>query len=408
MSIQVRVPDLGNIALATVIEVLVAPGQTIQKETALITLESEKASMEVPSTEAGLIQAIHVKIGDKVKTGDPIATLDVVPSETQPQPLPVPSVTLPTKQIQSVAQPVVTLTFTHAGPAVRKYARILGVDLSAIHGTGPNGRILKEDVEATVHRTLRTGQTTTSDFALPVLPEIDFSQYGPTEKIPLSRIKKIAATHLQKSALLVPQVTQFEDADITDLENFRKSQLPLAEEKGVKLTLLAFVMRAVTTTLKNHPNFNASLTPDGQELVLKKYYHLGIAVDTPEGLVVPVIRNVDQKGLFDLAEELGTISQKARTKGLSPLEMQGSGFTISSLGGIAGTAFTPLVNTPEVAILGVSRAVIKPVYNGKRFVPRLMLPLSLSYDHRVIDGAEAARFVAALSRLLADIRQLLL
>lgn len=401
MPIQIRVPDLGNIASAAVIEVLVAPGQTIQKEASLITLESEKASMEVPSTEAGLIQEIHVKVGDKVKTGDPIATLDALPSSgldtaVKPQDSPLPQPPPPNPKVSNH-----TISFVHAGPAVRKYARILGVDLSAIHGTGPHARILKEDVETYVHRTLQS-----RDFTWPVLPEIDFSQYGPIEKISLSRIKKIAATHLQKSALLVPQVTQFENADITDLENFRKSQLPLIEEKGVKLTLLAFVMRAVVTTLKSHPNFNASLAPDSQTLILKKYYHLGIAVDTPEGLVVPVIRNVDQKGLFDLAEELGTISQKARTKGLSPLEMQGSGFTISSLGGIAGTAFTPLVNTPDVAILGVSRAVIKPVYNGKRFVPRLMLPLSLSYDHRVIDGAEAARFVAALSRLLGDIRQL--
>jgi pyruvate dehydrogenase E2 component (dihydrolipoamide acetyltransferase) len=295
----------------------------------------------------------------------------------------------------------------HAGPAIRRLARELGVELSQVSGSGPKNRILKEDLQNFVKRALTQG-TSTSGLQVPKMPEIDFTKFGEVEQVPLSKIKKLTGINVHRSWVTLPHVTQFEQADITELEAFRKSHKDKIEKEGIKLTPLVFIMKAVVAALKKFPQFNASLSSNGELLILKKYYNLGIAVDTPNGLVVPVIREVDQKGMLELAKELATISHKAREKGLTPVEMSGSCFTISSLGGIGGTAFTPIINAPDVAILGVSKAAIAPVYQNGQFVPRLMLPLSLSYDHRVIDGAEGARFLVYLASALADIRTLLL
>lgn len=413
-TIEVRVPDIGSATDVDVIEVQVAAGDVIEKEQALITLEGDKATMDIPSPYSGKVKEVKVKTGDKVSKDALILLLEaigVTPEKTAPAPT---TETQPAAKPSAAAQPSTQTTSfqednnddTHAGPGVRRLAREFGIDLAKIQGTGAKQRIQKEDLQAYVKTRLNTQAQ--GGMGLPSAPIVDFSQFGPTENIALSRIKKLTATNLHRNWLLIPHVTQFDEADITELEAFRKSNAASAEKKGVKLTPLAFVLKAVVTALKAFPSFNASLDPSGEHLILKHYYHIGVAVDTPDGLVVPVIRNVDQKGIFDLAKELAEISQKARQKTLMPQDMQGSSFSISSLGGIGGTAFTPIVNLPNTAILGVSRSSIKPVYKDGAFVPRLMLPLSVSYDHRVIDGAEGARFTGYLGQCLSDLKLLLL
>lgn len=409
---EVKVPDLGNVSNAAIIEVVVKPGDVINKEDTLITLESDKASMDIPAPFAGTVKDVKVKVGDKVSMGSLIVTMETTEAVAVPKSAaPTKPVSAPTKSV--VSQQVISADIddeeddgdVHAGPGVRRLAREFGIDMNRLRGTGLKGRIIKEDLQNFVKAQLAGGG---SGSGLPAAPVVDFTQFGAIESQPLSRIKKLTAINLHRNWLLVPHVTQNNEADITDMEKFRKEQQVAAEKAGVKLTPLAFIMKAVVETLKAFPTFNASLSPNGEELILKKYFHIGVAVDTPEGLVVPVIRDVDKKHLLDLAKELGEVSAKARAKQLTSADMQGQSFTISSLGGIGGTSFTPIVNLPDVAILGVSKAAIKPVYKDEQFVPRLMLPLSLSYDHRVIDGAEGARFTVHLAQQLSDIRKWLL
>ncbi|MEN9449993.1 MAG: Dihydrolipoyllysine-residue acetyltransferase component of pyruvate dehydrogenase complex [Pseudomonadota bacterium] len=432
---EIHVPDLGNVAAAAIIEIPVKVGQVIDVEDALITLESDKASMDIPSPLAGKVKELKVKVGDKVSKGDLIAILETTESSATDEQSPTTTAAAASAEKKSTSDVSTTTAAPeltkveissrsaelkdeadedndaeqediHAGPGVRRLAREFGLDLNKISGSGQKGRIIKEDLQKFVKAHL--SQSANSPMGLPSAPEIDFNQFGKTEKQALSRIKKLTAQYLHRNWLLVPHVTQFNDADITELEVFRKAQAGFAAKQHIKLTPLVFIMKAVVTSLRAFPSFNASLSADGEELILKKYYHIGIAVDIPEGLVVPVIRDVDKKSLLELAQELGTISQKARAKQLTSADLQGSSFTISSLGGIGGTAFTPIVNVPDVAILGVSKAQFKPVYQDGEFVPRLMLPLSLSYDHRVIDGAEGARFIMHLTGCLSDIRRWLL
>lgn len=418
---EVKVPDIGGAKDVDVIELLVKPGDTVAVESSLVTLEGDKATMEIPSPFAGVVRDIKMKVGDKVSQGALILTLETresaekkqgkaegasvsAPASVASAPSPLPN--LPPKgegTAQESAQGTV-----HAGPAVRRIAREFGVDLARVPGTGEKNRILKEDVQRFVKTELARAPGSAGGLSVSPMPVIDFSQFGEIDTQPLNRIKKLTGLNLHRSWVTVPHITQFGEADITEMEAFREQQKATAEKQNVKLTPLVFIMKAVVAALKAYPNFNASLDPTGEQLILKKYCHLGVAVDTPNGLVVPVIRDVDKKGLFTLAQELAQISAKAREKGLSVTDMQGGCFTISSLGGIGGTAFTPIVNAPEVAILGVSKASIQPVYQNKEFVPRLMLPLSLSYDHRVIDGADGARFMMYLAERLSDIRTLLL
>lgn len=434
----VAVPDIGNFDKVDVIDILVAPGDTVAAEQSLISLESDKASMDVPSPFAGKVKEIAVKNGAKVGKGDVILTLEVEegsgqatkseatsplppgegqgeggkpPAPAAPAPL---TPTLSRRERETSAPltahpPIDEASFAraYASPAIRKFARELGVDLGKVKGTGRGGRIVQTDVQAFVKSALARPPAG-SGFALPEMPAIDFSKFGAIERQPLTRIRKLTGQNTHRSWVTVPHVTQFDKADITDLEAFRKAQAPAAQEQGVKLTLLAFLLKASAAALRDHPRFASSLEPGGETLVLKKYVHIGIAVDTPDGLVVPVVRNVDQKGLLQLAREIGETSQRARDKKLKLDEMSGGAFTISSLGGIGGTAFTPIVNAPEVAILGVSRSAMEPVWRDGMFQARLMLPLALSYDHRVIDGAEAARFIVGLSARLADVRTLAL
>lgn len=399
---EIKIPDIGGAENVDVIEILVAPGDKIQAEDSLIVLEGDKATMEIPSPEAGTVESICVKTGDKVSQGHVILMLKVdeaKPSAAQPpEDLPKKPPEKPIEALPSAT--VLTTVDSHASPMIRRMARELEIDLSKISGTGEKGRILKQDLNSFIKQQLQQG-----GFSLPTQPAIDFSKFGEIETRPLNKIKLLTGQRLQKSWVTIPHVTQFAEADITELEAFRKQE---GDKQSIKLTPIVFVMKAVVDALKAFPQFNASLDPTGTQLILKKYFHLGVAVDTPNGLVVPVIRDVNQKGLLALAKELGEISVKAREKGLSPQEMSGGCFTISSLGGIGGTAFTPIVNMPEVAILGLSRSSMKPVYQNGQFVPRLMLPLSLSYDHRVVDGAEGARFIAYLSSRLEDIRTCLL
>lgn len=415
---DVVVPDLGNVASAEIIEVSVKVGASIKKEDTLITLESEKASMDIPAPFAGIVKELSVKVGDKVSTGSVILKLETTDAaavtETK---TPAAASTQTSAPAPQAVKPTISATTIddeedegdlHAGPGVRRLSREFGIDLNKIKATGPKGRILKEDLQVFVKAALSGGQVSGGGSGLPTAPVVDFTQFGETENLPLSRIKRYTAVNLHRNWVLVPHVTQFDEADITELEAFRKAQQKLAEKYNVKLTPLVFIMKAVVMALKAFPNFNASLAPNGEQLILKKYYNIGVAVDTPDGLVVPVIRSVDKKRLLELAKELGEVSAKARAKQLTPNDMQGSSFTISSLGGIGGTAFTPIVNMPDVAILGVSRSSIKPVYKDGEFIPRLMLPLSLSYDHRVIDGAEGARFIVELSSYLSDIRRWIL
>ena len=423
---EVTLPDIGDFKDVEVIEVLVSPGDHIEAEDSLITLESDKASMEIPSPLAGTVKEMRVKVGDRINQGDLIALVEAEagrPAETEPvAPPPVeppPPSPPPPAPGEKMAKPLpIAPTYddmparkAHASPAVRRFARELGVDLGRVQGSGRKGRITKEDVQSFVKSALAGGAPAAAPaggFALPAAPEVDFSQFGEIEEAELGRIKKISGKHLHRSWITVPHVTQFDEADITSLEAFRKEMKAEAEKQEVRLTFMPFLMKACVAALKRFPTFNASLAPDGEKLILKKYFHIGVAVDTPNGLMVPVIRDVDEKGVYDLARELMEISGKAREGKLAPGDMQGGCFTISSLGGIGGTQFTPIVNVPEVAILGVSRAQMKPVWNGSDFEPRLIMPFSLSYDHRVIDGAEGVRFTTYLGGLLSDIRRLLL
>jgi len=396
---EIILPDLGSTTDVTVVEIAIQAGSIVKKEDTLLTLEGEKASMEVPSPYSGTIKEIKIKVGDKVNIGHLIASIDETEETQENLEKTFPKSTPPAKPAQT---PTPTTSFStgniHAGPAVRMLARELEIDLSKLKGTGHKNRITKEDLITFIKQKMSQGS------GLPTPPQIDFAHYGVIETRPLSRIKKISATNLHRNWLLIPHVTQFDEADITDLEIHRKSKAIEAEKQGFKLTLLAFIMKACVAILQKFPQFNASLDIKMENLILKKYFHFGIAVDTADGLVVPVVRDVDQKTVFQLAKELGEISQKARTKELKPKDMQGNSFTISSLGGIGGTAFTPIINMPDVAILGISRSYQKPIYQNQQFIPRLVLPLSLSYDHRVIDGAEGARFITTLSSELNTVR----
>lgn len=426
--IEIKVPDIGDFDAVEVIEVLVQTGDTVEKEQALITLESDKASMEIPSTHAGTVKDVFVNVGDNIAQDANIISLSVsADSETKVASVPdikveeTPVEAAEKKQedlsVSNPATPVANKETTaiakskghiHASPSVRRFARELGVDVTKItKASGPKNRILKEDVKQFVKQAL-SGSNTQTGSGIPAIPAVDFSKFGEIEEQPLGRIKKLTATNLTRSWLNVPMVTHHDVADITEMEEFRQSLKKDAEKRGVKVTFLAFIMKALVAALKAYPEFNASLSNDGNSLILKKYFHLGIAVDTPDGLVVPVFRDVDQKNIFDLAEEMAFMSSKAREGKLSPKEMQGACMTISSLGGISGTAFTPIVNAPEVAILGVTRSDMQPRWNGEEFEPRVMLPLDLTYDHRVIDGAAAAKFMATLTGFLHDIRHILL
>jgi pyruvate dehydrogenase E2 component (dihydrolipoamide acetyltransferase) len=420
--IEVKVPDIGDYKDIPVIEVLVKPGDSVNAEDSLVTLESDKATMDVPAPSAGTIKDIKLKVGDKVSEGVLVLTLQVgtaaeaVSSSTSSPavaPMPAPATPAPPKVAPSpVAAPVAATVAplarsgpAHAGPSVRRFARELGVDLALVVGSGPKQRVLKEDVQAFVKRELarpRGGDGGSLSFSLPPLAPVDFAKFGAIQLQPLTRIKKLSGGHLHRNWISIPHVTQNDEADITDLEALRKSQAEAAKQQGIRFTLIAFLLKAVVLALKEYPQFNASLTPEGEALVLKNYFNIGVAVDTPVGLVVPVLRGVDGKSLFDLARELGEVSARMRAGKISPTDLQGGCFSISSLGGIGGTGFTPIINAPEVAILGVSKSQIKPVWDGKQFVPRLLLPLSLSYDHRVIDGAQAAHFVAFLGKVLSD------
>ncbi|MCS5710884.1 dihydrolipoyllysine-residue acetyltransferase [Candidatus Berkiella aquae] len=418
----VTVPDTGGANEITVIEVAVKVGDDIAFDSTLITLESEKASMDIPSPYAGVVESVLVKVGDKVSMGTPIvvmkARMENAPA-SQPQasaeiPAPAKAPELAPSKAPTPAPVAAAVTMdaslAHAGPATRRLARELGVDLGKVAGSGHKNRILTTDIHTYVKTALQTLQQGGGGGGLAIekAPEVDFSQFGAIEVKPLNRIKKWTAKNLHRNWVTIPHVTQFDEADIGELEQFRQENKQAADEMGVKLTPLIFIMKAVVSGLKAFPQFNASLAANGNDLVYKKYFHLGIAVDTPNGLVVPVVRDIDNKGLFEIAKELGEISAKAREGKLKPAEMTGSSMSISSLGGIGGTAFTPIINAPDVAILGVSKAQIKPIYMKDAFVPRKMLPLSLSYDHRVIDGAEAARFLVHVVEQLQDIRKLLL
>uniref|UniRef100_UPI0026ED783E dihydrolipoyllysine-residue acetyltransferase n=1 Tax=Alcanivorax jadensis TaxID=64988 RepID=UPI0026ED783E len=422
-------PDLGDIDSAEIIEVNVAVGDSLEAEQVIVVLESDKASLEIPAPSAGKVESVAVKVGDKVGTGDTLLTMAVsggqptADQQGEADEKPEEPVTAPASQQAQTAQtqkpaPAASSSpaadsgapskSVHAGPAVRKLAREMGVDLAQVHGSGPKERILKEDVHAWVKQRLEGAPAASGGGPAVALPEIDFSQFGEVERQELNKLRKVSAQNLTRSWLTIPHVTQHDNADITDLEAFRKQQNKALEKEGVKLTMLAFLVSACARALKEFPRFNSSLENSGEALIQKHYINIGIAVDTPNGLVVPVIKDADRKGLKAIALEMGELAEKARNRKLTPADMKGGTFSISSLGGIGGTAFTPIVNWPEVAILGVSRSDLQPVWDGEQFQPRLMLPLSLSYDHRVIDGADAARFTTYLSQLLTDMRRALL
>ncbi|HEX4326398.1 MAG TPA: dihydrolipoyllysine-residue acetyltransferase [Burkholderiales bacterium] len=444
---EVVVPDIGDFKDVPVIEILVKAGDTVKAEDSLITVESDKSTMEIPSPAGGVIKELKIKIGDVVNTGSLIAIMEEGAADAAPAaaaapakaaapaaaPAPAPAAAAPAAAPQGFqaaateeSPPPATATAPHplaqapsgdkphASPSVRKFARELGVDLSRVSGSGPKSRVLHEDVQNFVKQALQGGDAAAPGAAVAAggglnllpWPKVDFSKFGETESVPLSRIKKISGANLHRNWVMIPHVTQNEEADVTELEEFRKSTNESIAKSGVKLTMLAFIIKASIAALKKYPDFNSSL--EGDNLVLKKYYNIGFAADTPNGLVVPVIKGADKKGVIELAHDLGDLSAQAREGKLKPADMQGASFTISSLGGIGGTSFTPIINAPEVAILGVAKGQIKPVWDGKQFAPRLMLPLCLSYDHRVIDGAAGARFAVHLALLLSDMRRTLL
>jgi pyruvate dehydrogenase E2 component (dihydrolipoamide acetyltransferase) len=430
-TVEVRVPDIGDFKDVPVIEVFVKPGDVVNVDDALVTLESDKATMDVPSPFAGTVEGVRVAVGEKVSEGTVIATVipagaigaapqkSAAAAPAAPPAAPVPAAKAPAA---AAAPPVArapdapgTTAPSHASPSVRKFARELGVDLARVKGRGPKGRILHEDVQAFVKGALAAAPAAAAasgaiagggTLNLLPWPQVDFAKFGPVEAKPLSRIRKISGANLARNWVMIPHVTQFDEADITDLEALRVALNKENEKSGVKLTMLAFLIKASAAALARYPDFNASL--DGENLVYKRYFNIGFAADTPNGLVVPVLKDADRKGVLQIAKEMGEFSAKAREGKLGPADMQGGCFSISSLGGIGGTAFTPIINAPEVAILGVSKSAMKPVWDGRAFVPRLVLPLSLSYDHRVIDGASAARFTAYLGTLLGDLRRAIL
>ena len=427
---DIHVPDIGSSGKAKIIEILVKAGDTVEADQSLITLESDKASMEIPSPAAGVVESISVKLDDEVGTGDFILKLKVqgaaapaapapaaaaaeqAPAAQAPAAAPAPAAKAEAAPAPATA-PVPKGAKVHAGPAVRQLAREFGVELNAVSPSGPHGRVLKEDVQVYVKAMMQKAKEApaagaTGGAGIPPIPAVDFSRFGEVEEVAMTRLMQIGASSLHRSWLNIPHVTQFDQADITELEAFRVAQKAVAEKAGVKLTVLPLLLKSCAHLLKEMPDFNSSLAPSGKAIIRKKYVNIGFAVDTPDGLLVPVIKNVDQKSLLQLAAEAAALAAKARDKKLTADDMQGACFTISSLGHIGGTGFTPIVNAPEVAILGVSKATIQPVWDGKAFQPKLMLPLSLSYDHRVINGAAAARFTKRLSDLLGDIRTILL
>ena len=445
-SIDIQVPDIGDFDEVTVIELMVAVGDTIRAEQSLITVESDKASMEIPSSAGGVVTAIKVAVGDKVKQGSVVLTIEAAAGAAAPAaastpapaapvaaapapaavpaPVAAPAIAAPVAAAVAVAAPAhapgaPTLGMPHASPSVRKFARELGVPLAEVKGAGPKGRITLEDVQGFT-RAVMAGSTQTqaqaakapagggdgAGLGLIPWPKIDFAKFGPIERKEMGRIKKISGANLLRNAVMIPAVTNHDDADITDLEAFRVATNKENEKSGIKVTMLAFLIKACVAALKKFPDFNSSL--DGDALVYKNYWHIGFAADTPNGLMVPVLKDADQKGVLQISQEMGELAKKAREGKLSPAEMTGATFTISSLGGIGGRYFTPIINAPEVAILGVCKSQMEPVWNGKEFVPRLMLPLSLTWDHRVIDGASAARFNVYLGQILSDFRRVLL
>ena len=429
--IEVKVPDIGDFSDIPVIELCVAVGDTVKIDDALVTLESDKATMDVPSSVAGVVKEIKVKVGDRVAQGTVVVLVEAAAAQAEapaqaapapavqaaPTPAPAPAVAAPAPTAAPTAAPVAPALplggHTHASPSVRVFARELGVDLSKVTATGPKGRILKEDITAYVKKALQAtpaaaavGASLGGGLDLLPWPKVDFAKFGEIETQPLSRIKKISGQNLARNWVMIPAVTYHDEADITDLEAFRVAVNKENEKSGAKITMLAFIIKACQIALKKFPELNSSL--DGENLILKKYFHIGFAADTPHGLVVPVIKNVDQKSVSELAKECGELAKKARDGKLGPADMTGACFTISSVGGIGGTSFSPIVNAPEVAILGVSKSSMKPVWNGEAFVPRLILPLALSADHRVIDGALGTRFNAYVAQLLSDMRRVLI
>jgi len=433
---QITIPDIGDFDAVEIIEVLVSEGDTVDVDDSLLTLESDKATMEIPSPVSGTVTKIAVEVGGGVSEGDYVLDIEVSGEAAAPEapaaekapetPAPVaetpaapaPKVETPAPAAQTApatSKPVNSQAMgakSHASPSVRAFARKLGVDLGAVSGTGPKGRVQQTDVEAAI-KAVMSGQSaapgaSTGGAGIPPIPEVDFSKFGETETEELGRIKKISGKFLHASWLNVPHVTQFDESDITEMDQFRKDQKAAAEKQGVKLTPLVFVMKAVVKALQDFPSFNASLSADGQSIIKKGYYNIGIAVDTPNGLMVPVVKDVDKKGIYELSRDLMEISAKARDGKLGPADMAGGTFTISSLGGIGGTQFTPIVNAPEVAIMGLSKAKMQPVWNGSEFIPRLIMPFSVSYDHRAIDGAEGVRFTTTVGNYLTDLRQLIL
>ena len=433
-TIEIRVPDIGDFSDIPVIEILVAVGDQVKMEDSLVTLESDKATMEIPSPAAGVIREMKLKLDDTVSEGDIVAVLEVSDevnksgdkekqAEKVEQPAPAPASQPITEQPAPAARPEAPLqvvssapavdssTVPYASPAIRRFARELGVDLATVRGSGNKGRIVREDVSAYVKTVMSSSASAGFGglgFNFPKLPQVDYSRYGEFERKALSRIKKLSAGHLHRNWVSIPHVTHHDEADITDMEAFRKDNTAEAIALGFKLTPLVFLIKATVAALKKFPQFNVSLDSDGETLIFKKYFNIGIAVNTPNGLVVPVIHNCERKGIMELAAEMAQVSGRARENKLKPQDIQGGCFSISSLGGIGGTAFTPIINAPEVAILGVARSRMMPVWNGSEFKPRLILPLSLSYDHRVIDGAEAAHFSRYLVSCLEDLRRLTL
>ena len=446
--VEVKVPDIGDFDEVTVIELMVKVGDTIKAEQSLITVESDKASMEIPSSTAGVVKELRVKLGDKVKQGSVVLVLEASGAASAPAAAPAPVeapaaaapviapavASAPTEAPAPVVASVVassaisaapahnpgapSLGLPHASPSVRKFARELGVPLEEVKGTGPKGRISQDDVQAFTKAVMAGSAQTKAQAAkapaggdgaalgLIPWPKVDFAKFGPIERKEMGRIKKISAANLLRNAIMIPAVTNHDDADITDLEAFRVSTNKENEKSGVKVTMLAFLIKACVAALKKYPEFNSSL--DGDAIVYKNYWHIGFAADTPNGLMVPVIRDADKKGILQISQEMGELAKKARDGKLGPAEMTGATFTISSLGGIGGKYFLPIINAPEVAIMGVSKSTMEPVWDGKQFVPRLMLPMSLTWDHRVIDGAAAARFNAYLGQILGDFRRVLL